>query len=364
MGTLVLPREVGRQAEERSVLINFTTPRRIVLDMIRQTYPGIEPSNIHVWTLGGKSREKRIGGIWKEWRDLGVNIVEDGWELPTGMPSFNDSGTYAPTFLVGLRKDGAGTPHLFLADGYAASAEAIQAASLDPVLDLHTSLCIFSSRFDVSCERERHVMGLDPDSSDFAAVLAEALGKKVTDSEMDEYREIIRNARDAGMPLHRRTVEVDDFFPNKRWRVLAVAGYMLPDPYTGAPGVEKVNEDTYRVTTRFATRMGIREVTLTLRLMESFEESRLVFSPLLDRFYAGHEYKRRAVKISDSGRIRNELQTLISTGLEYFGEDGVRVHFDRIDDAVLPPDKKKLIRDVLAWYKKNHPIWFRWLEVA
>ena len=37
------------------------------------------------------------------------------------------------------------------------------------------------------------------------------------------------------------------------------------------------------------------------------------------------------------------------------------VRFEDIDDAVLPPDKKALIQEVLAWYKKNHPIWFRWL---
>ena len=36
---------------------------------------------------------------------------------------------------------------------------------------------------------------------------------------------------------------------------------------------------------------------------------------------------------------------------------------DRIDDAVLPPDKKKLIHDVLQWYKTNHPLWFKWLDL-
>ena len=106
------------------------------------------------------------------------------------------------------------------------------------------------------------------------------------------------------------------------------------------------------------------EVTLTFRLMESLAESRLVFSPLLDRFYAGSQYSSRPVKISDSGRIRNELQTLVSEALEYTGNGGVRVNFDRIDDAVLSPDKKALIREVLEWYKANHPIWFRWLELA
>jgi hypothetical protein len=90
---------------------------------------------------------------------------------------------------------------------------------------------------------------------------------------------------------------------------------------------------------------------------------RMVFSPLLDRFYAGQDFRSRPVKISDSGRIRNELQTLCSEAIEYLPDDRMRIHFDRIDDAVLPADKKELIREVLAWYKKNHAVWFRWLEL-
>ena len=35
-----------------------------------------------------------------------------------------------------------------------------------------------------------------------------------------------------------------------------------------------------------------------------------------------------------------------------------------IDDTVLSPDKRALVREVLTWYKENHPIWFRWLELA
>ena len=36
---------------------------------------------------------------------------------------------------------------------------------------------------------------------------------------------------------------------------------------------------------------------------------------------------------------------------------------EAIDDAVLPPDKKALIQEVLAWYKNQHPVWFRWLDI-
>ena len=70
------------------------------------------------------------------------------------------------------------------------------------------------------------------------------------------------------------------------------------------------------------------------------------------------------MKVSDSGRIRNELQTLASEAIESLPGDRMRLHLDEVDDAVLPADKKKLILEVLAWYKASHPIWFRWLEIV
>ncbi len=114
------------------------------------------------------------------------------------------------------------------------------------------------------------------------------------------------------MPVGKRTVTADDFFPTKEWRILSLASGMLPDPYTGIDGVEEVSEGVFRVTTRAATKLGQLDVAVTLRLAEPMEEMRMVFSPLLDRFYAGQDYRMRAVKVSDSGRIRNELQTLCS----------------------------------------------------
>ncbi len=362
MGTLTLPEEVVEQAAERSVLIDYLTPRRLVLESIRATYPDIPPERVHVWTLGGSPRQKRIGALWDAWRELGVHVVEDGWAFPdTGLRIFNDSGTYAPTFRVGTLPDADGLTHLFLCDGYAASAEAMQAASLDPVLGNHTSMCLFSSKFDVSYERERHIMHLDPDGQELERRLSEILGEEVSPEELEAYRGILVNAREAGLPIGKRTFAVDELFPHKRWRTLALVGYMLPDPYSGQPDVEQVAPGVYRVTARAATRKGMVDVTLTLRLMEPFDQMRLVLSPLLDRFYAGQDFRTRPVKISDSGRIRNELQTLASEALEYLPDGRIRVHFENVDDAVLPPDKKDLIMEVLEWYKKNHPIWFRWL---
>jgi len=364
MGVLALPRRVGDEAAERSILLDYRTPRSLVMDVIRTSYPGIEPGNVHVWTLGGASREARIASLWQAWRETGAHVVEDGWVLPNGVAAFNESGTYAPTYLIGSYCDADGHTHVFLGDGYAASAEAIQAASLDPMLGVSTSLAVFTSRFEVSWDREAKIGRLNPADSGFAQDLAALVGRTLTPNEVDEYRHMLTHARSTGMPCDERTATINDFFPNKQWRGLALAGMMLPDPYTGAPGVEQVGEGVYRVTTRASCRRGTREVTLTLRLAESFEESRQVFSPLLDRFWRGVDYRTRPVKISDSGRIRNELQTWCSEALEYFGEDGIRLRLDTVDDAVIPADKRRFILEVLSWYKENHPEWFHWLDIA
>ena len=58
------------------------------------------------------------------------------------------------------------------------------------------------------------------------------------------------------------------------------------------------------------------------------------------------------------------MQTWCSEALEHFGERGVRVHLDDVEESVLPADKKKLVREVLHWYKEHHPRWFSWLEIA
>ncbi len=364
MGCLTVPKAMVEHAEEESLLLDYRTPRAAVVRVALSTYPDLEPANIHVWTLGGAPRAARIGSLWAQWTGAGAHLVEDGWPVHGGSAAFVDSGTYAPTFRVGPYRDESGAQHLFLIDGYAASAEAIQAASLDPVLGLRTSLCLFSSLFEVPWEHEREVMRLDPADPELGASLAALFERPVDAATAARYRAILLHAGEAGMPLGRRTLTVDDLFPTKRWGVLALSGYMLPDPYTGSPGIEELEPGLYRSTVRAASRDGILEVRLDLRLREALTQSRLVFSPLLDRFYAGEDYRVRPVTISDSGRIRNELQTLCSEAIEYLDGGRLRLHFDRVDDAVLPPDKKVLIAEVLAWYKSHHPYWFRWLELA
>jgi len=361
MGNLILPRNVVDEAAERSILIDFLTPRQLVMDAIQAAYPGIEPGNVHVWTLGGASREHRIGGLWEDWRSLGAHLVEDNWVIPeTGTEAFTESGTYAPVYLVGPHQWN-GEQHLFICDGYSASAEAVQGASLDPILGTVTSMCLFSSRFKIPYTREHHIMRLDPEAADFGDRLAAIAEQEVPEEIVEIYRTNLRDAHAACMPAGVRTATADDFFPDKEWRVLSLSSAMLEDPYTGMPGVKELGDDVYQVTTLAATRDGMVEVKLSLRLMEPMDEMRMVFSPLLDRFYAGQDYRTRAVKISDSGRIRNELQTLCADAIEYLPNDQMVVHFGKVEDAVLPPDKKVLIQEVLAWYQEQHPIWFRWL---
>jgi len=365
MGNLSLPEKVVEEAAERSVLINYLTPRKLVLDALKQSYEGLMPEHVHVWTLAGPSREKRLGPLWEEWRALGVHLIEDGWKIPgTGLGAFTESGTYAPSYRVGSWLDDEGQVHVLLTDGYAASAEAAQAGSLDPVIQSRSSLCLFSSKFKIPAEKERFVMHLDPLDKNFRRRLTELAGEDLGEEMSEAYRKNILEAAAAGMPMSSRVSTIDDFFPKKEWRVLSLSSAMLPDPYTGMEGVEDLGGGRYRVTTRAATRGVMLEVTLTLRLTEKMPEMRMVFSPLLDRFFAGQDYRSRAVKVSDSGRIRNELQTLASEAIEYLPGDRLRLHMDWVGDEVLSPAKKKLITEVLGWYLENHPIWFSWLELA
>jgi len=366
MGCLTVPARVAEAAASTSVLLDYRTPRKLVAEAIEAAYPGIRRKDIHVWTLRGESRVHRLGRLWEEWDKVGVHLVEDGWRAPSGLPVFTDSGTYAPTFLVGSWRDDAQAVHVFLCDGYAATAEAVQAASLSDVLDVHSTMTLFSPTFKLPVDVEGRLMQIDASApvADVARRLATLIGGHDVDAgRVRTYTDAIRDAAASNMPLGKPVLHADDFLPEKNWHVLACVGYMCDDPYTGAPGVTRVAEDTYRVTTRLATRKASSRVTFTLRLMEPFEATRQVFSPLLVRFISGVDHTTRPVKISDSGRIRNELQTMIPQALAHDG-DRIRVHFERINEMVMPHDAQAAIRSVLQWYKTNHPVWFDWLELV
>ena len=363
MGNLVLPRKVVEDAAGQSLLINFFTPRAKVLQAIKLSYPNIKNENVHVWTLRGKSREHRIGKLWREWQSMAVDLIDDGWELPNGHKAFTESGTYAPSFQVGTWRDARGELHVFIVDGYAASAEAMQAASLYPILGLEVSLAVFTSTFELSYERESRIMRLDPDAADFGDQLDKIFDKDLDESTIERYRMDILQAKTAGIPLNKKVLTADDFFPRKKWDVMAISGYMLPDPYTGTPGISQVEDNIFKVTVRLSTTRGDQRTSFTLRLLEPMSKSRLIFNPLLNRFLRGENHRERRVTTSDSGRIRNELQTLCTEALEHFGDTGIRLHFKSIPPDVIPLQDQVKLREILEWYKANHPIWFQWLEL-
>ncbi|WP_372366974.1 hypothetical protein [Candidatus Uabimicrobium sp. HlEnr_7] len=360
MGNLIVPGAVLREAEKNSLLLNFFTPREKVLQMVLKCYPGLKKENVHVWTLRGDSRRKRIGTLWESWEKLGVHLVDNDWKLPSGLNTFTDSGTYKPCFMVkNWTEDN--EQHVFLCDGYAASAEAVQAASLSPLLDIHAAIALFSSKFELSYEKESQVMHLDPLSSEFSSELGKLFGEELSPQKIEEYKNYIYEAKDAGIPMN-LNLNVADFFPEKIWRVMGICGYILPDPYTGAEGVNQIGENVYQVTVRLATKKGCKVTKISLRLQENLEESHLVFNPLLIRFMNGENYKERPVKVSDSGRIRNELQTLCSEALEYLDGNCIKIYLNRIPVDVITQEKQKILEEVLTWYRKNHPTWFSWLQ--
>lgn len=363
MGTLILPKVVASVAADSSILLDYRTPRKLVMEAIRQAYPDISPGNVHVWTLGGSSRTTRLSGLWKEWTELGAHLVEEGWEYPGGGALFTESGTYSPAHAVGEWTDGAGQRHLFLIDGYAASAEAVAAATLASAKGLEASLAVFTSGFKLPYDREQKVMHLDPNSESFKQRLEELIGSSIDEATVQKYAEMIAEGADAGIPLKTATLSADDFFPEKDWGVLAVGSYMGPDPYTGLPGVEELGSDRYRVTVRLTSKTVDKRVHLTVRMMKPDGEKRLVFQPLLQRFLQGEDYTQRAVKISDSGRIRNELQTLCSDALEFPAQNRMRLVFREIPEAVFSAEHTERLKEILIWYKRRHPVWFAWLEL-
>ena len=365
MGTLAIPRVVTRAAEEHSIHVDLLSPRSKLVEAIELAVPGIRRDHIHVWTLGGKSRAQRLSGLWEEWRALGVDQVEDGWRCPSGQPAFTESGTYAPTYLVGTWKDENGAPHLFLCDGYAASAEAVQAASLSEALDLDVSMALFSPRFERPLEDEHRLMRLDPDAPTFEADLGSLLGTPVPSPEQVEYYRSCLLERVGGEPSGRKA---------RRAR-----GRLLPREELAGPGGHRV----HRRRPLHGSARGHEAPGRHLRGDHSVGQPRVRhgrpirvpppgtpraepadLQPPPGAVHRGRRLPAGApVKVSDSGRIRNELQTLCSQALEY-RDHTIRVHFDRIDDAVIPPAKKGVIRAVLEWYKTNHPVWFSWLEIA
>jgi hypothetical protein len=357
MGTLTVPRKVVEVAEQQSLAIHYLTPRAKLLRAIREAYPEIPVRNIHVWTLAGPSRAKRLSKLWDEWKGLGVNLVDDGWRFaPDTAGVFVDSGTYAPIYRVGVFEVNA-ERHLFLTDGYASSAEAIQAASLDQAREQRTLLCPFTPEFVESFEKECRIMQLacDGDVAGLRLKLTEILKRSVSEAEVQKYNEMLRAADRANMPRGRLTLTIEDFLPSKNWQCLAISATILDDPYSGMPGIREDGNRSYRVCVRAVSGGLDRKVTLTLGLDLPNGESRKAFSPLLDRLYSDEPYEQRAIKSSDIGRILNELRTWCWNCVVDEEDGRVRVNLDSVDEVVIPTEKRRFILQTLYNYKRDYP---------
>ena len=128
---------------------------------------------------------------------------------------------------------------------------------LSDVLDVRSSMALFSPSFELPCDAEARLMQLEPAARDFAERLGGLIGGAEVDAgRVRTYAEAIRDASVSNMPLGKQVLQADDFLPVKNWHVLASVGYMCDDPYTGAPGVTQVADNIYRVTTRLVRTGG------------------------------------------------------------------------------------------------------------
>ena len=105
--------------------------------------------------------------------------------------------------------------------------------------------------------------------------------------------QLAKAAREAMMPLDKRTITADDFFPLKEWRVLSPRPDTCCPTHTQAyPGVEKIADDRYRGHNLRGHSQGHpRGYPRAAADGADGPEMRMVFSPLLDRFYAGQDYR-------------------------------------------------------------------------
>ena len=364
MGCLTVPRRVAEAADRASLLLDYRTPRAQVVQAVESAYPGVRREHIHVWTLRGKSRLARLGALWQEWTELGVHLVDDGWKTPSGFAVFTDSGTYAPTFLVGSWTDADGATHVFLCDGYAATAEAMQAASLSEVLDVDCSMALFSPTFDQPCHVEAKLMQLDPDCPDFKRSVVGAAGRPQRRS----WQGSVVRRRNSRRRCVQSSAQPPGPSPGRLPAAEAVAGARLSGLHLRR-SVHRLGwrrADQRRRLSRHdaaGDAQGVEPHRVHVPADGAAGDREARLQPVAGSIHVGRGSHHATGEHSDSGRIRNELQTMLSQALEYDG-DTVRVHFDRLDEQVVPREKQEIIREVLTWYRANHPVWFAWLDIA
>lgn len=105
-----------------------------------------------------------------------------------------------------------------MVDGYAVSAEAMQAASLSGILGLNVSLAVFSSKFKLPYDKDAAAMKLDPQDNNFGTRLEQDLFETDVPPEMIEiYRNSIMEAKNAEISLKPRTINAGNLIAAKKW---------------------------------------------------------------------------------------------------------------------------------------------------
>ena len=227
------------RAERASVLLDYRTPRGKVVEAIEAAYPGIRRENIHVWTLRGQeprgAARRALGGVDR--RSASTSSRTAG-RRPSGIAVFTDSGTYAPTFLVGSWKDAAGATHVFLCDGYAATRRGDAGRQPRRGAGRRRDDGALLAHLRAALRREEaKLMQLDPDAPDFAARVRAVLrraGRRRRGG--PPYAEAIREAEasqraDRASPCSAPTTSC----PRRTGACWRAIGYMCDDPYTGTP---------------------------------------------------------------------------------------------------------------------------------
>ncbi len=89
-------------------------------------------------------------------------------------------------------------------DGYAAPGRSHPGGQSGALaLNLEASLVPFTSRFDLPYQQEQDVMSLNPDTDDFKARLEAVIGRPADAAVVQEFRRLIHEGIDAGIPVHK-----------------------------------------------------------------------------------------------------------------------------------------------------------------
>src|SRR5437660_227169 len=97
----------------------------------------------------------------------------------------------------------------------------MQAASLSDVLEVHSTMSLFSPTFELPVDAEGRLMQLDPAAPDFAERLKTLIGGRDIDAgAVRAYADAIHEAAVSNMPLGKPVLRADDFLPAKSWSVL------------------------------------------------------------------------------------------------------------------------------------------------